>query len=66
MQLHYSTVNPAEQRESIGEVISLMQGRAERAGGAPNAPRPDGRATPGKRRNALQLAATPGPEDRSP
>jgi integrase len=38
MQLHYSTVNPDEQRRSIGKVIDLMQVREQRAGGAQNAP----------------------------
>lgn len=33
MQLHYSTVNPDEQRRSIGKVIDLMQVRAARPGG---------------------------------
>jgi hypothetical protein len=38
MQLHYSTVNPDEQRRSIGKVIDLMQVRGQRAGGTQNAP----------------------------
>ena len=38
MQLHYSTVNPDEQRRSIGKVIDLMQVREQRSGGTPNAP----------------------------
>ena len=38
MQLHYSTVNPDEQRRSIGKVIDLMQVREQRAGGTQNAP----------------------------
>ena len=33
MQLHYSTVNPDEQKRSIGKVIDLMQVRAQRSGG---------------------------------
>lgn len=35
MQSRYSTVNAAEQRESIGKVIELMQVRARSTGGAP-------------------------------
>jgi len=38
MQLHYSTVNPDEQKRSIGKVIDLMQVKAQRAGGAPTPP----------------------------
>ncbi|HEY8945597.1 MAG TPA: hypothetical protein VIM73_15115 [Polyangiaceae bacterium] len=37
MQVHYSTVNAVEQERSMGKVINLMQARAQRAGGAPNA-----------------------------
>jgi hypothetical protein len=35
MQLHYSTVNPDEQKRSICKVLDLMQVKAQRAGGAP-------------------------------
>ena len=38
MQLHYSTVNPDEQRRSIGKVIDVMQVRERRAGGTQSAP----------------------------
>jgi hypothetical protein len=38
MQLHYSTVNPDEQRRSIGKVIDLMQVREQRSCGTQSAP----------------------------
>jgi hypothetical protein len=53
MQLHYSTVNPAEQRASIGKVINLMEARAERSGGAPKT----ASGAPESDRNELQQGA---------
>jgi hypothetical protein len=37
MQLHYPTVNPDEQKRSIGKVSDLMQVKAQRAGGTQEA-----------------------------
>ena len=65
MQLHYPTVSPTEQQESIGKVISLMQVRAERASGAPTtpggAPKSEPKAVLNEAQNTLQEAASGAP-----